>query len=192
MRLCREVHLDLGSNIRALRSQQGLTLDSLAKKAGVSRAMLSDIERGIKNPTIKVVCQIAEVFGYTVSQLIGEDTPEEKSIIVTRCDDRQILIEPQTGVERHLLSPGFIKRGLEIIWYAIPPNQTGSFPPHRPNTIEHITVVKGCLKYAVGDIDGVLKEGDSIFFPADVSHDFYNPGVEPSYFFLVIDSKSVR
>lgn len=183
--------MDLGSNIKTLRLQRGLTLDDLAERTGVSRAMLSDIERGTKNPTIKVVCQIAEVFGYTVSQLLGEDDLEEKTIVVIRRNQRQVLVEPQTGVERHLLSPGFVQRGLEVIWYVIPPGQMGSFPAHRRNTMEHITVIKGCLKYSVDATEGLLEEGDSIFFAADVTHDFYNPGTEPSHFFLVIDSTSV-
>ncbi|WNZ26623.1 helix-turn-helix transcriptional regulator [Leptolyngbya sp. NK1-12] len=168
-----------------------MTLDDLAECTGVSRAMLSDIERGTKNPTIKVVCQIAEVFGYTVSQLLGEDDRDERTVVVIRREERHVLVEPQTGVERHLLSPGFVQRGLEVIWYVVPPGQTGSFPAHRHNTMEHITVIKGCLKYAVGDIEGILEEGDSIFFAADVTHDFYNPGTESSHFFLVIDSTAV-
>lgn len=184
--------MDLGSNIKALRLQRGWTLDELAERAGVSRAMLSDIERDAKNPTIKVVCQIAETFGYTVSQLLGEDEPTARTIAVTRRDERHVLIEPQTGVERHLLAPGFVQRGLEIIMYVIPPGQTGSFPAHRPGTMEHITVLKGSLKYSVDDVEGILEAGDSIFFTADLTHDFYNPGTEPSHFFLVIDSTAVR
>jgi transcriptional regulator with XRE-family HTH domain len=183
--------VDLGSNIRQLRNQMGMTLEDLAERTGVSRAMLSDIERGAKNPTIKIVCQIAEVFGYTVSQLLGEDDPTGKTAIVTRRGDRQILVEPRTGVERHLLAPPFVQRGLEIIWYVIPPQQFGSFPAHRTRTMEHITVVKGSLKYSLDEEEGTLDEGDSISFAADVSHDFYNPGTEPCCFFLVIDSTQV-
>ena len=183
---------DLGSNVYKLRSQQKWTLDELAERSKVSRAMLSDIERGVKNPTIKVVCQIAETFGYTVSQLIGEDEIEEKKFVITRRDERHVVVEPGTGVQRHLLSRDFVKKGLEIILYIIPPGQTGSFPAHRHDTMEHITVIEGNLKYFIGDKKGILREGDSVFFAANLDHDFYNSGTEHSHFFLIIDSTSVE
>ncbi len=180
--------MDLGSNIRTWRQRQGLTLEELAERTGVSRAMLSDIERGVKNPTIRVVVQIAEGFGCTVSQLLGEQAQKTETVIVTRHDERQILVDPHTGAQRHLLSPAFLQRGIEVIWYVIPPQQTGSFPPHQPGVVEHITVVQGRLNCQLGDWQGTLASGDSVFFQANVPHDLHNPGPEPCYFFLLIDS----
>ena len=170
---------DLGGNVCKLRSQQKWTLDELAERSEVSLAMLSDIERGVKNPTRKVVFQIAETFRYTVSQLISEDEIEEKKFVITRRDERHVVVEPGTSVQKHLLSRDFVKKGLEITLYIIPPGQTGSFPAHCHDTMEHITLIKGNLKY----FKGILSEGDSVFFAADIAHDFYNPGTEPSHFF---------
>lgn len=113
--------MDLGSNIRARRAKLGITLETLAKRTGVSRAMLSEIERDAKNPTIKVVCQIAEGLGCTVSQLLGEAEEPTHVMQVGRYGDRQILVDAHSGVERHLLSPAFQRRGIEVLWYLIPP-----------------------------------------------------------------------
>ena len=53
--------VEIGEAIKSRRQGKGLTLDGLAGRSGVSRAMLSEIERGVKNPTIRVVCQIADI-----------------------------------------------------------------------------------------------------------------------------------
>jgi len=179
--------MNLGGNIRARRSSLGLTLDALSRRVGVSRAMLSDIERGAKNPTVKVASQIAEGLGCTVSQLLGE--PATGSPTLVRRDERRVLVDPRSGVERHLLSPAFQRRGIEVLWYVIPPGRgTGAFPPHRLGVEEHITVVQGRLECRFGSDEAGLAAGDSLFFPADVEHDFHNPGPEPCHYFLIIDS----
>jgi transcriptional regulator with XRE-family HTH domain len=69
--------MELGNNIRARRTEHGMTLDALAEKSHVSRAMLSDIERDAKSPTIRVITQIAAGLGCTISELLGEPTPNE-------------------------------------------------------------------------------------------------------------------
>lgn len=183
--------MELSSNIRARRARLGLTLEALAARTGVSRAMLSEIERGAKNPTIKVVCQIAEGLGCTVSELLGEAAPAPP--LVVRRDERRLLVDPHSGVERQLLSPAFQRRGIEVLWYVIPPGQrVGAFPPHRPGVAEHITVVEGDLQCRLGAQELTLATGDSVAFQADVEHDFYNPGAAPCRFFLLIDSSQVQ
>lgn len=182
--------MELGSNIRAIRAEMGLTLDTLAERSGVSRAMLSDIERGTKSPTIRVLSQVAAGLECTLSELLGEDIPQQPDAVqVLRRDQRQALVDPRSGVERQLLSPTFLRRGIEIIWYVIPPGvTTGVFPPHMQGVEEHVTVVRGKLHCLLGGKSFTLEEGDSLSFPADVDHSFHNPGNKPCRYFLVIDS----
>jgi transcriptional regulator with XRE-family HTH domain len=186
------VVIDLSGNIRSRRTQLGLTLETLAERTGVSRAMLSEIERGSKNPTIKVVCQIAEGLGCTVSQLLGEEVRTPETLQIVRQSDRQLLLDPHSGVERYLLSPTFHRRGIELLWYVIPPGQsTGTFPPHRAGVEEHITVVQGCLHCRLGTWEVTLEAGDSLSFPANLAHNFHNDGSESCQYFLVIDSSEI-
>lgn len=181
--------IDLGTNIRARRARLGLTLEALAGRTAVSRAMISDIERGVKSPTVRVVSQIAEGLGCTVSELLGEQVRSPETISILRRGERHVLVDPRSGVERQLLSPPFVRRGIEVVWYVIPSGQaTGAFPPHRPEVEEHITVVQGCLQCRVGDREETLGSGDSMCFRADVPHDFRNPGPEPCHYLLIIDS----
>src|SRR5437762_1695322 len=123
--------MELGANIRALRTEQGLTLEALAEKSGVSRAMLSDIERDAKSPTIRIMSQIALGLGCPVSQLLGEQPsqPPKPAVQVVRRKERQVTVEPRTDAERHLLAPSFVRRGIEVLWYAIPPNSRTVLAP---------------------------------------------------------------
>ena len=185
--------MELGGRIRARRGGLGLTLQGLEARSGVSRAMLSEIERGAKNPSIKVVCQIAEGLGCTVSELLGEHVPAPPGPTVVRREERRVLVDPHSGVERHLLAPAFQQRGIEIVWYVIPPGgDTGAFPPHRPGVAEHITVVEGRLRCRLGGGELTLETGDSVSFAADIEHRFHNPGPAPCRYLLVIDSNQAR
>jgi transcriptional regulator with XRE-family HTH domain len=182
--------MELGYNIRARRTELGMTLDALAEKSHVSRAMLSDIEREAKSPTVRTMTQIASGLGCTVSELLGEPAPQPgQDAQVLRKSQRQILVEPQSGVERHLLSPSLMRRGIELNWLVVPPGEsTGVFPPQPPGTIEHITVVRGTLRCRLGTNEVVLEEGDSLTFPADVEQVFSNREKKPARCLLLIDS----
>jgi transcriptional regulator with XRE-family HTH domain len=182
--------MELGETIRTRRHAQGLTLDALSKRTSVSRAMLSEIERGAKNPTIRLVCQIADGLGTTVSELIGEAPAREPSVpVVVRPDERQTLIDPRSGAVRQILSPSYLRLGVEVLWYTIPPGeQVIGLPPARPGTVEHITVVHGRLNCAIGGQALPLQAGDSVFFDADTTRDFANPGAETCELVVIIDS----
>jgi len=181
--------MGLGDEVRGRRARLGLTLDALADLSGVSRAMLSEIERGAKNPTIKLVCQVAEGLGCTVSELLAEPPAPVGALEVVRAGERRILVDPRSGVERHGLSPAFLRHGLEVLWYVIPPRAaTGEFSAHRRGVEEHLTVVRGALACRIGKREVVLAAGDSLWFRADVPHGFSNPGDEPCEYVLLIDA----
>jgi len=138
--------------------------------------------------TVKLLAGIAEGLGYTVSALLGEDggAPVE-AINVVRRAERRMLVDPRSGVERHVLAPALLQRGVEVIWYEIPPGQeTGAFPPHRPGVEEHITVVAGHLRCTLAGQELTLETGDSVTFRADIVHNFANAGADACRYLLII------
>jgi len=184
--------MDLGNNIRDRRTELGMTLEALAAKSHVSRAMLSDIEREAKSPTVRVISQIAMGLDTTLSELLGEPPPKQRGqeSQLVRKSQRQILVEPQSGVERHLLSPALVRHGIEINWLVVPPGQnSGVFPPQPDGTMEHITVVRGTLHCRLGTNEVVLEEGDSLTFPGNLEQSFSNHDKKHSRSFLVIDGR---
>jgi transcriptional regulator with XRE-family HTH domain len=178
----------LGGRVKELRKARGLTLDGLSGMSGVSRAMISKLERGEKSPTLVVAAKLAEGFGVSLSQLVGVE--EKKEVIVVGRDRRMVMRDPETGFERHLLSPSFGGRALEFIKNIVPEGgSSGEFPPHREGVEEYISVEKGRLRAVVGGEELFLEEGDSIYFEADSPHSFDNAGEGECHYYLVIDSK---
>ncbi|MBB6283440.1 helix-turn-helix domain-containing protein [Geobacillus subterraneus] len=178
-------------NVRAVRKQKGLTLQALSERCGVSRSMLSQIERGEKNPTIQVACQIAAGLGVTLSELLGEHEPKE--IIMIKKEERYVYCDEESGFERHLLSPVFPGQPIEFILNIIPPGQqSGVFPPHPKGTKEYIAVAAGTLRIVLGDHHYDLREGDSLYYDAACEHQLINTGQEECRYYLIIHSPASK
>ena len=178
----------LGGRVRELRRGRGLTLEELAELSGVSRAMISKLERGEKNPTLVVAAKLAEGLGVTLSLLVG--TEERHEIFVVPRERRMVMRDPETGFERQLLSPNVVGRGVEFIRNEIPEgSNSGEFPPHRRGVEEHIVVERGSLRAILGGEEYLLREGDALYFEADVTHRFDNAGEAKCSYYLVISSR---
>jgi transcriptional regulator with XRE-family HTH domain len=178
----------LGERIRALRRERGLTLEGLAGRSGVSRAMISKLERGEKNPTLVVAAKVAVGLGVSLSQLVGVE--ERREVVVVPRERRMVVRDPETGFERQLLSPSFGGRGIEFIKNVVPGgSSSGEFPPHRRGVEEYVVVERGRLRAILGGEEYLLEEGDALYFEADVPHRFDNAGEEVCSYYLVIESK---
>jgi transcriptional regulator with XRE-family HTH domain len=179
----------LGRRVRALRRGRGLTLDGLAGRSGVSRAMISKLERGEKNPTLVVAAKVADGLGVSLSQVVGVE--ERREVVVVRRERRMIMRDPETGFERQLLSPSFGGRGIEFIRSVVPiGSSSGEFAPHRRGVSEYVVVERGRLRALLGSDEYFLERGDALYFEADVTHRFDNAGEEECSYYLVIDSKA--
>jgi transcriptional regulator with XRE-family HTH domain len=174
----------LGERVRSLRRERGWTLEHLAERSGVSRAMISKLERGEKNPTLVVAAKVAEGLGVSLSRLVGIE--ERRRVVLVPREARMVMRDPETGFERQLLSPSF--GGLEFIRNVVPEYSTsGEFSPHRRGVEEYVVVEKGRLRVVLGGEEHVLEEGDAAYFEADVAHRFDNAGGGECSYYLVID-----
>ena len=90
---------DLGPSIRRRRLALGLTLEALAGQSGVSTAMLSEIERGMKNPTVRLAYQIALALRCSLTDLV--DNPPRHLVALGRAAERRTLVDPETAILRH-------------------------------------------------------------------------------------------
>ena len=165
-----------------------MTLEELAEVSGVSRAMISKLERGEKNPTLVVAAKLAEGLGVTLSRLAGME--ERREVIMVSRERRMVMRDPETGFERQLLSPNAVGLGVEFIQNKIPEGSTsGEFPPHRKGVEEQLVVERGTLRATLAGEEYLLEEGDSIYFEADVPHRFDNAGKGECSYYLVISSR---
>jgi transcriptional regulator with XRE-family HTH domain len=178
----------LGERVRALRRERGLTLEHLAERSGVSRAMISKLERGEKNPTLVVAAKVAQGLGVGLSRLVGVE--ERRKVVLLRREWGMIVRDPETGFERQLLSPSLGGRGIEFSRNVVPGGSTsGELPPRRRGVEEYVVVERGRLRAVLGEEEHLLESGDAIYFEADVPHRFDNAGETECSYYLVIDPR---
>lgn len=163
-----------GIKVGALRKSSGLTLKDLSAESQVSVSMLSEIERGNRQPTIDVACRIAKALGTSLSQLVDEKP--SLSRLVIRAEDQPVLVDPKSGIRRISLSPISGQGNLEFLRFELPPKAaSGNFPPHEHGTVEYASVFNGEVIVRLEDEQYHLREGDCIYYKGDCAHGFENP-----------------
>jgi len=165
----------LGRRIHELRAGRGWTQDALAERAGVSKAMLSKVERGENNPTLVVAAKFAAALELTMSQLIGAD--ERRRALWLPKEQRVTFLDPATGIERRLF-PAFGGSAVDIVQVVMPAgSSSGDLAPHLTPMEYYLLVEQGVVRVTMGDEAYDVGEGDAIYFVADVPHRFDNIGV---------------
>ncbi len=160
--------------VRRLRRQAGLTLEQLSDASGVSRAMLSSVERNDKNPTLPVLSKIAAGLQVTISELMGEQAPWVVASVIGR-RNRLVFRDEQTGIERHLLSPTHLNTGMEVVEHVLPAGQSFAGVPHGGiRTSKCVVVSVGQLTLELGNVVYTLETGDSVTFEVAGEYRFHN------------------
>jgi len=184
-----EASREFGDRVRGLRERAELTLEELSRLSGVSRAMLSKVERGEKSPTIGVAKRISRALNTSLSFLTGGQE-ERRAVAVVRKDQRHVFRDRETGFERHLLSPPIAGGGVELLFHYLPAGaSTGMLPPYPAGTEKHVVVTDGELVVAIRGTDVHLGTGDALFFEAEVEHSFDNRAGLPCSYYLVISRR---
>lgn len=175
-----------GDRVRELRKRGNLTLEELSRQSGVSRAMLSKVERGEKSPTIGVAKRICRALNTSLSFLTGGEE-DRRAVAVVRKDQRHVFRDRDTGFERHLLSPPIAGSSVELLLHLLPAGaSTGIMPSYPSGTEKYVVVAEGELVVVIGGADQSLKQGDSLYFEANVDHSFENRSKAPCSYYLVI------
>lgn len=180
----------LGARIRRERIDRRLTLEELSSRSGVSRSMLSSIERGTKVPTVVVLDRVANALGVSVARLLDEERPD--TVIVLRRDEQTIVAGD--GWERHIVSP--VLHGVDFemgrVQFA-PGADAGEFAPHLPGWTEYVVVECGRIEITLDRRRTyVLGAGDGLYFEADVTHSFRNAGSTVAVGYIVQNGAAAR
>ena len=181
----------LAEEVRRRRKKQGLSLEQLAAASGVSRSMISKIERAEAVPSTTVLSRLAEALEVTFSRLMAP--AEEREITLIPASRQPVLRDEASGFLRRCLSPVLPGRGIDWVLNTLPPGAaTGEFVAHLRGVSEYIFVLKGRLRAVIGGRTIIVEEGDSLYFEADAGHGFTNPGTEPCQYFLGLDPSRAR
>ena len=172
-----------------LRKANKLTLDQLASISGVSRSMLSQIERGSANPTLAVTARIAQAFGISVGELVDPDWAGSQ-IEVVRGDDPHALFREDDECRIRTLSPLHMEKNVEFYEIHLKPGGKLPSAPHFSGTKELLTVTSGAALVQSGTNEHRLNAHDSALYRADVSHTIESVGDEPLQCYLVVTYES--
>lgn len=167
----------VGQTARSLRKDRGLTLEQLADQSDLSVGVLSQLERGIGNPSFATLVQLAHGLDVPVGRLLHID--EGASPVVREADRRRIDGHgiPAENVSYQMLTPD-LSGALEALWVRSEPGHDSSEHPFRHNGEEFGIVLSGQLDVYIDGVHHRLQAGDSIRFSSTVPHWFVNPGPE--------------
>lgn len=204
----------VGNALASLREQQGLSMDELSRRAGVSKSMLSQIERAQANPTVAVVWRLANALGVPLPQLLdGTAGPHLPPPIVTVArHETPTLRGPDPGCELRILGP--IDSAGQMEWYELnlAPGARLASQAHEPGTREHLSVLDGGLWLRVGEPEArpsadaeaaagaeaqtdrqadpgpqvLVQAGETARYAADQAHCLHNRGTTPARALLVV------
>jgi transcriptional regulator with XRE-family HTH domain len=156
-----DIDQKIGTRIRELRAQQGLTLDALAERAEVSRAMLSRIERGESSPTAQLMNKVCSGLGITLSILFAEADTSKSPL--SRRDSQTTWRDPATRYLRREVSPSGKASSIDIVEVEFPPGRSVTFDNMRMPLVEQLVwVLDGTLEMDVGGETYRLGAGDCL------------------------------
>ena len=179
------INENLGKRVKKLRGDRGWSLEELAAASGVSRSMLSEIERERANPTLSVTYRIARAFGLSLQDLI-ETAEAASNIQVIRATERAQIFRADKQCQIRTLSPLNLEKDVEFYELTLKPSGALRSQPHFEGTREFLTVEEGNVRVESGAESNDLIKGDSATYRADVLHNIINTGEGEAVIFLVV------
>ncbi|PWE32482.1 XRE family transcriptional regulator [Maritimibacter sp. 55A14] len=173
----------LASRLKAARQAKGLSLDAVARLSGVSRSMVSQIERGTSSPTVATLWNLTQALHVDFAGLLeGEAGPAIEHL---RAEAVPTIDARGDGCRIRILSPPEDAGSHELYELIFAPGGSLVSDPHGPGCREQLTVIAGALDVTSGTESRSAAEGDTLRYPADVPHEL-RAGDAPARAFLVV------
>jgi transcriptional regulator with XRE-family HTH domain len=178
------VNAALADRLRSLRAARGWTLERFAEVSGVSRAMISKIERGEVSPTATILARLAQGLGMTLASLFTplQATPDP----LLRWEDQQDWRDPESGYVRRNVSPPGTKA--ELVYVTFPAGARVVFDnaSGTQGFEQQVWLLEGEMALTVGDRTLRLGTGDTLAMSLDAPLVFHNPSDHPARYVVVI------
>jgi transcriptional regulator with XRE-family HTH domain len=154
----------LAEVVRAGRERRGWSIAALAERSGVSKAMISKVERGAASPTAALLGRLSGALGMTLSELLAqaEDDPEVERL--SRRAQQPTWRDPDSGYVRRTVTPrGGAGATVEIVDVELPAGATVAYPADAYTFLQQqIWVLAGTLSFTEGEVEHVLRPGDCL------------------------------
>ncbi|MEV0736099.1 XRE family transcriptional regulator [Streptomyces sp. NPDC050549] len=159
----------IAAALRRERTRAGLSLSELAKRAGIAKSTLSQLEAAGGNPSMETIWALAVALGVPFSVLVEPPTP---SVQVIRAGDGPTVHSEQSSYTATLLSASLPGARRDIYYVRLEPGTVRDSEPHIPGTVEHIVVGAGRVKAGPGGETVELGPGDYMAYRGDVPHTY--------------------
>ena len=184
----------IAARVRELRAARRLSLDALARKSGVSRSMISLIERGESSPTAVVLEKLAAGLRVTLAALFDAPAAAARgpSGPVARRDDQPQWRDPASGYVRRNVSPPGVPQPMQIVDVHFPPGGRVAFETGGRDMQVHqqVWVLDGTIDITLGAERHRLRTGDCLAMQLDRPTMFHNPTRKPTRYAVVIASET--
>ncbi|MBM3547517.1 MAG: helix-turn-helix transcriptional regulator [Alphaproteobacteria bacterium] len=175
----------LAKRLAAARAARGQTLEELAQASGVSRAMISKIERGESSPTAMMLGRLAAGLDVSLSSLFAE--VEGTVEPVARFERQPLWRDPETGYIRRDVAPPGTGSSQNIVRVELPAGARVAYPAFSyANTDHHILLLSGRLRFGNGTRVFDLEAGDCLRLPEVADSWYFNPGPDPAEYLVMI------
>lgn len=188
----------IAARVRDLRTNRGLSLDALATRSGVSRSMISLVERGESSPTAVLLEKLASALDVTLASLF--DVPpsaEPPAGPLSRREDQPEWRDPGSGYVRRNVSPPGAPQPMRIVDVRFPAGARVAFDNAARDATEapvhqQVWVLQGSMDVTVGDERHRLREGDCLAMRLDRPTVFHNPTRKSARYAVVTESETRR
>jgi transcriptional regulator with XRE-family HTH domain len=184
-----ELNQRIAARVRELRAAQGLSLEEVSQKSGVSRSMISLIERGESSPTAAVLDKLAAGLSVTLASLF--DSPARESAApaspIARREDQPEWVDPASGYRRRNVSPSGVAQPMQIVEIHFPAGGRVAFETGTRDVRVHqqVWVLEGAIDVTVGTHRHRLRKGDCLAMELDSPTMFHNPARKPARYAVV-------
>jgi transcriptional regulator with XRE-family HTH domain len=170
---------DLGAQLRAGRERAGLSVRELARRIGVSASLLSQVERGLAQPSVGTLWAVVTALGLSLDSLFASTDQADRPAVVQRAESRPAL-ELRGGVVWERLTAA-ADPDADFAFVTYPPGSDSGAedPPTRHQGREYGYVISGRLQIEVGSDTLELGPGDAVAFGSQTPHRFRALGDEP-------------
>ena len=176
----------IGQSLKVLRVARAMTLDQLASASGVSRAMISKIERGEASPTAVLLARLLGPLKETLSGFFARASDLPSSM--QRLAEQPVWRDPETGYVRRAVSPPGFAIATDLVDVTLPAGARAAMPPvvSEPPHVQYVWLLEGQL---IMECDGARHEmqaGDCLYMTLAQGTVFENPGLQPCRYAVVL------
>jgi transcriptional regulator with XRE-family HTH domain len=168
------VSATVSQNLKLFRRQNGLSLDELSRRSGVSKGMLVEIEKGSANPSIATLCRAATALGVSIADFVGVASSVPVRIVPP--EDASTLWRGPNGGSATLLVGTNGPDEIELWRWSMFPGEVFESPGHSPGTLELLNVESGELTFRLEDNEQVVQAGSSVLARTESPHAYINRG----------------